>query len=53
MLKYNPQKTLKNLLTNKYSYDIIKNVLSIERIAEMINVNLVMLVWLNGRAADL
>jgi hypothetical protein len=53
LLKYNRQKTLKNLLTNKYSYDIIKNVLSIERIAEMINVNLVMLVWLNGRAADL
>ena len=44
MLKYNLQKTIKNLLTNKYSYDIIKNVLSIERIAEMINVNLVMLV---------
>ena len=53
MLKYNRQKTLKNLLTNKYSYEKIKNVLSIERIAEMINVNLVMLVWLNGRAADL
>ena len=52
-LKYNRQKTLKNLLTNKYYYDIIKNMLSVERIVEMNYVNLVMLMWLNGRAADL